>query len=112
MNLSSLHDFGSKKGIQVYNVKNELMGVTTGYTAQAHNGKCIGEIEIVKDNETRWIRGYGVHVVGMGIKCNLLLYSWYHMPFYLMHILQKLCNMLVLVYVFFLILHEYVDVGL
>ncbi len=68
MNLSSLHNFGYEKGIHVYTRNNEFLGVTTGYTAQAHNGKCIGEIEIVRNGESYWIRGYGVHIVGLGIK--------------------------------------------
>jgi len=68
MQTSSLHDFGSKKGIQVYDANNAFIGQTTGLSAQAHNGKDIGEIQIEKDEQRRWIKGYGVYIVGMGIK--------------------------------------------
>lgn len=68
MQSSSLHGLVKKSGIPVYNPFNALIGTTTGFTAQAHNGKCIGEIEIDVNGANYWIRGYGVHIVGFGIK--------------------------------------------
>ena len=66
--LKSLHSLTNEKGISVYNPFDAFIGITTGYTAQARNGKCIGEIEIDRHGEKFWIRGYGVHIVGFGIK--------------------------------------------
>ena len=66
--LKSLHSLVKENGIPVYNPFNAFIGVTTGYTAQARNGKDIGEIEIARNGEKFWIRGYGVYIVGFGIK--------------------------------------------
>ena len=65
----SLYYLYEKSGDKVYNKNNEYIGKTTSYKAIAHNGKCIGSIQIINNNnEIEWISGYGVYIVGMGIK--------------------------------------------
>jgi len=63
----SLYYLSTGPGIPVYNAKNVLIGTTTQYKAIAHNGKCIGSIQIDTGAGTTWISGYGV-VDDMGIK--------------------------------------------
>lgn len=57
-------------GIPVYipHPNNQLFGTTTGITAQRHDGKDMGEVEIVRNDELGWIRGYGIFIEGFGIK--------------------------------------------
>ena len=65
----SLYYLSTCHGIKVYDPNNNYLGQTTTFTAIAHNGKDIGSIEIEKPNgEVEWISGYGVFIVGMGIK--------------------------------------------
>ena len=65
----SLYYLSKHKGINVYDMNNKYIGKTTTFKAIAHNGKDIGSIEIEKPNqELEWISGYGVFIVGMGIK--------------------------------------------
>ena len=65
----SLYNLSNKKDINVYSKENNLIGKTTYFKAIAHNGKCIGRIQVQKNNgENEWISGYGVFIVGMGIK--------------------------------------------
>ena len=65
----SLYHLYKKADDKVYNKNNEYIGKTTSYKAIAHNGKCIGSIQIINNNnEIEWISGYGVYIVGMGIK--------------------------------------------
>lgn len=68
-NRKSLYYLSKNSGICVYDMNNNLIGKTTNYKAIAHDGKSIGSIEIEFSNgELDWISGYGVFVVGMGIK--------------------------------------------
>ena len=68
-NRKSLYYLPTKKGTCVYDMNNNLIGKTTYYRAIAHNGKCIGSIQIENTNgKLEWISGYGVFIVGMGIK--------------------------------------------
>ena len=68
-NPKSLYDLSNTHGIKIYDMNNNYIGKTTPFTSIAHNGKCIGSIEIEKPNgEFEWISGYGVFIVGMGIK--------------------------------------------
>lgn len=65
----TLYDLSSKHGIKVYDQNNTYLGKTTPFTAIAHDGKSIGSIEIeTSPDEFKWISGYGVHVIGLGIK--------------------------------------------
>lgn len=65
----TLHSLATEAGIAVYNPENTWIGSTTGYTAQARNGVCIGSIEIgFGGADSAWISGYGVLVHGLGIK--------------------------------------------
>ena len=65
----SLYYLSTCHGINVYDVSNNYIGKTTTFKAIAHNGKDIGSIEIEKTNgEVEWISGYGVFIVGIGIK--------------------------------------------
>jgi hypothetical protein len=65
----SLYYLSTCHGIKVYDQNNHYLGKTTTFTAIAHNGKDIGSIEIEKPNgEVEWISGYGIFIVGMGIK--------------------------------------------
>lgn len=63
----SLYYLSTGPGIPVYNAKNVLIGTTTQYRAIAHNGKCIGSIQIDTGADEAWISGYGV-ADGEGIK--------------------------------------------
>ena len=63
----SLYYLSTEAGIPVYNARNVLIGTTTPYRAIAHNGKCIGSIQIDTGTEDAWISGYGV-AAGEGIK--------------------------------------------
>ena len=68
-NRKSLYDLSNCHGIKVYDLNNNYLGKTTPFTSIAHNGKSIGNIEIEKANgDFEWISGYGVFIVGMGIK--------------------------------------------
>ena len=68
-NRKSLYALTNRHGIKVYDMNNNYIGKTTPFTSIAHNGKCIGSIEIENPNEEfEWISGYGVFIVGMGIK--------------------------------------------
>ena len=68
-NRKSLYYLSKNGGICVYDMNNNLIGKTTNYKAIAHDGKSIGSIEIEFSNgELDWISGYGVFIVGMGIK--------------------------------------------
>lgn len=68
-NRKSLYYLAKNGGICVYDMNNNLIGKTTNYKAIAHDGKSIGSIEIEFSNgELDWISGYGVFVVGIGIK--------------------------------------------
>ena len=53
MEEKSLIFFANRPGIPVYipHPNNRLFGTTTGVTAQKHNGKDIGEVEIVRKGE-------------------------------------------------------------
>ena len=55
----SLYYLSRGRGISVHNAQGTLIGITTGYTAIAHNGTSIGSIEIDTGKETVWISGYG-----------------------------------------------------
>lgn len=44
--LKSLYHLWSAPGTSVYNAQGTLIGTTTAYKAIAHNGKCIGSIQI------------------------------------------------------------------
>ena len=70
MEEKSLIFFANRPGIPVYipHPNNRLFGTTTGVTAQKHDGKDMGEVEIVRKGEIGWIRGYGIFVEGFGIK--------------------------------------------
>ena len=68
-NRKSLYALTNRHDIKVYDMNNNYIGKTTQFRSIAHNGKCIGSIEIEKANGVlEWISGYGVFVVGMGIK--------------------------------------------
>ena len=58
--LKSLYYLSTESGISVYNAQNTPIGTTTDYKAIAHNGKCIGSIQIDTGGEQVWISGYGV----------------------------------------------------
>ena len=65
----SLYYLSTCHGIKVYDQNNHYLGKTTDFKAIAHDGKSIGSIEIKKQNEeVEWVSGYGVFIVGMGIK--------------------------------------------
>ena len=56
----SLYHLYKKADDKIYNKNNEYIGKTTSYKSIAHNGKCIGSIQIMNvDNEIEWISGYG-----------------------------------------------------
>ncbi len=68
-NPKSLYYLDCKAGTSVYNSKNDLIGVTTGYATRPNGTKeSIGAIEIESISGIFWIEGYGVFVFGMGIK--------------------------------------------
>lgn len=68
-NPKSLYYLDCKAGTSVYNYKNDLIGVTTGYVSRPNGTKkSIGAIEIESISGFFWIEGYGVYVFGMGIK--------------------------------------------
>ena len=68
-NPKSLYDITKTHGIKIYDMNNNYIGKTTSIKSIARNGKCIGSIEIENPNEEfEWISGYGVFIVGMGIK--------------------------------------------
>ena len=64
----SLYYLSNKAGIRVYGPQNALIGITTSFRSIAHNGKCIGSIQVNTGDEDAWISGYGVHVEGVGIQ--------------------------------------------
>ena len=65
----SLYYLSTHQNIKMYDQNNNYFGKTTTFTAIARNGKDIGSIEIEKPNgEIEWISGYGIFIVGMGIK--------------------------------------------
>ena len=59
-NLQSLYHLWSESGVTVYNAQNVVVGSTTEYKAIAHNGRCIGSIEIDTGEERAWISGLGL----------------------------------------------------
>ena len=68
-NPKSLYYLDCKAGTSVYNSKNDLIGVTTGYATRPNGTKgSIGAIEIESISGLFWIEGYGGFVFGMGIK--------------------------------------------
>ena len=59
----SLYHLWSAPGTSVYNVQGTLIGTTTAYKAIAHNGKCIGSIQIDTgdfEDPSVWISGHGI----------------------------------------------------
>jgi hypothetical protein len=58
--LRSLYYLSTEAGINVYNAQNTLIGTTTTYKAIAHNGKCIGSIQVDTGDEQVWISGHGI----------------------------------------------------
>lgn len=64
----SLYYLSTEVGICVYGPHNTIIGTTTSFRSIAHNGKCIGSIQVDTGYEDAWISGYGVHIEGMGIK--------------------------------------------
>lgn len=67
--LRSIYYFGGKEGIKVYNNDNNLCGVTTGFIARPNgHPESIGEVEVRLGQKCTWIKGYGRHIVGFGIK--------------------------------------------
>ena len=68
-NPKSLYYLDCDAGTSVYNSKNDLIGVTTGYKTRPNGTKqSIGSIEIHTIGGFTWITGYGVYIFGMGIK--------------------------------------------
>jgi len=55
----SLYQLWTEAGIDVYNAQHALVGTTTAYKAIAHNGKCIGSIQVDTGDTTAWISGRG-----------------------------------------------------
>ena len=64
----TLYHNNGRSGINIYK-NNKYIGKSTSYSSIAHNGKCIGSIQIENANgEVEWLKGWGVFVHGFGIK--------------------------------------------
>ena len=65
----SLYYLVQQSGIPVYSPQNTLLGLSTGCLTRPNGTpESIGSIEIDVNGEKWWMTGYGVYVVGMGIK--------------------------------------------
>lgn len=63
----SLYYIVKKADVPVYVNANVFVGHTTGYLARP-NGCSMGSVEIRTPSGNAWIEGYGIHIVGLGIK--------------------------------------------
>ena len=63
----SLYYIVKKADVPVYDNANAFVGNTTGYLARP-NDRSMGSVEIKTPTGNAWIEGYGIQVVGLGIK--------------------------------------------
>ena len=63
----SLYYIVNEADIPVYNTNNLLVGHTTGFLARP-NARSLGSVEVMTPTGSAWIEGYGIRIVGMGIK--------------------------------------------
>jgi hypothetical protein len=63
----SLFYIVNEADIPVYNTRNTLIGHTTGILIRP-NRRSLGCVELMTPTGYAWIEGYGIRIVGMGIK--------------------------------------------
>jgi len=64
----SVYYLATREGDKVYDMNNNFIGLTSGYTAIAHNGVSEGKACLDTPTGCHWITGKGIFVEGMGIK--------------------------------------------
>ncbi len=65
-----IYYLATKPGIKVYDLNNNFIGTTTGYTSMAHDGGGNGGSACLEnpDGSPFWIKSIAVFIHGMGLK--------------------------------------------
>ncbi len=64
-----IYYLAKSSGIKVYDLNNNFIGTTTGYTSIAHNGGRYGGSACLEDSDgSFWIKSNAIFIHGMGLK--------------------------------------------